>query len=79
MQGFGGAGALEIVEDHRGDTFRAVYTVRVLESVYVLHAFQKKLSHGIKTAKHDVELIRSRLAIARKLHEQRTGGKGSES
>ena len=36
-----GPGIFEIVEDHRGDTFRAIYTVRFADVVYVLHAFQK--------------------------------------
>ena len=43
-----GAGVLEIVEDHRGDTYRAVYTVRFADTVYVLHAFQKKSKSGMK-------------------------------
>ena len=49
LQGFGGAGVLEIVEDHDGDTYRAVYTVRFAEVVYVLHTFQKKSKRGVKT------------------------------
>ncbi len=52
-----GAGVFEIVEDHRGDTYRAVYTVRFAEVVYVLHAFQKKSKSGIKTPQEDVKLI----------------------
>src|SRR5579862_1237733 len=52
-----GPGVLEIVEDHAGDTFRAVYTVRFAEAVYVLHAFQKKSPTGMKTAQRDVELV----------------------
>ncbi len=44
LGGFGGAGALEVVTDHRGDTFRAVDTVRYAATVFVLHAFQKKIS-----------------------------------
>ncbi|HEY1632348.1 MAG TPA: type II toxin-antitoxin system RelE/ParE family toxin [Rhizomicrobium sp.] len=46
LKGFGGAGVLEIVEDHRGDAYRAVYTVRFENAVYVLHAFQKKAKKG---------------------------------
>src|SRR6185437_12182287 len=42
-----GSGVLEVVSDHRGDTFRAVYTVRLAGRVYVLHAFQKKSKSGI--------------------------------
>lgn len=60
-QGFTGAGVLEVVDNFRGDTYRAVYTVRFANAVYVLHCFQKKSTQGIATPKHDVELIKSRL------------------
>ncbi len=66
-----GAGVFEIVEDHRGDTFRAVYTVRFARAIYVLHCFQKKSPTGIKTAKTDVELIRARLKLAQADYEAR--------
>jgi len=66
-----GPGILEIVEDHRGDTYRAVYTVRLEGAVYALHAFQKKSPKGIKTAHSDVELIRQRLIAAREDYETR--------
>ena len=59
-----GSGVLELVERHDGDAFRVVYTVRFKNAVYVLHAFQKKSKHGIKTTKHDVDLIRERLKKA---------------
>lgn len=65
LRGFGGAGVLEIVDDHDGDTYRAVYTVRFAEAVYVLHAFQKKSKRGVATPKRDLDLIRWRLAAAR--------------
>ncbi len=68
-----GAGVLEIVEDFRGDTYRAVYTVKFEYAVYVLHAFQKKSPKGIKTARVDVELISRRLKIAGEDHEARYG------
>ena len=68
LQGFGGAGVLEIVEDHRGDTYRAAYTVRLAGRIYVLHAFQKKSKTGIKTPKSEIELIRSRLKRAQEEH-----------
>jgi phage-related protein len=64
LKGFGGAGVLEVVEDHRGDTYRAVYTVRFAEIVYVLHAFMKKSTSGIKTPKHEIDLIEQRLKAA---------------
>ena len=66
LQGFG-AGVLEIVSDHRGDTFRAVYTVRLAGRVYVLHAFQKKSKTGIATPKAEMELVRRRLKRAMEL------------
>ena len=67
-----GAGVLEIVEDHRGDTYRAVYTVRFSSVVYVLHAFQKKSKSGIKTPQEDVKLISERLKRAQKNYESRS-------
>ena len=59
-----GSGVLEVVSDHRGDTFRSVYTVRFADRVYVLHAFHKKSKGGIATRKADVELIKQRLKQA---------------
>lgn len=56
-----GPGVYELVDDHRGDTYRAIYTVRIAGVVYVLHAFQKKSKSGIKTPKPDVDLIERRL------------------
>ena len=56
-----GPGVYELVEDHRGDTFRAVYTVRVGDAIHVLHAFQKKSKSGISTPQPDVHLIEKRL------------------
>ena len=56
-----GSGVYELVDDHRGDTFRAVYTVRMGDAVHVLHAFQKKSKSGIATPRRDVELIEKRL------------------
>jgi phage-related protein len=68
-----GAGVLEVVEDHRADTYRAVYTVRFEGVVYVLHAFHKKSPSGIKTRRKDVDLIRRRLSDARAHYEVRYG------
>jgi phage-related protein len=68
-----GPGVLEIVEDHRGDAYRAVYTVRFEEAVYVLHIFQKKSKQGIATTQLDSELISRRLKDAVKDHEERYG------
>lgn len=64
LKGYKGAGVLEIVEDHRGDTYRAVYTVRFAQVVYVLHVFMKKSTSGIKTPKHELDLIEKRLKAA---------------
>ena len=68
-----GPGVFEVVEDHRGNTYRAVYTVRFEGAVYVLHAFQKKSTTGIRTSKRDVELIARRLNEARMDVEVRYG------
>jgi phage-related protein len=67
MTGFGGAGVLEVVEDFRGDTFRAVYTLKFAGTVYVLHAFQKKSKSGIATPRRDVGLIKQRLREAERI------------
>ena len=64
LKGFGGAGVLEIIENFFGETYRAVYTVKFQKVVYVLHCFQKKSKHGIKTSQQDIELIKQRLRVA---------------
>ena len=69
MTGFGSAGVLEVVEDFRGDTFRAVYTVKFAGWVYVVHCFQKKSKSGIKTPKEDLVLITARLKAAKQDYE----------
>ncbi len=71
LRGFGGASVLEIVADQVGSTWRAVYTARYREAIYVLHAFQKKSKRGIATPKKDIDLIRHRLAEAERLHRER--------
>jgi len=67
-KGFGGAGVLELIEDHRGSTYRAVYTVRFATKVFVLHAFQKKSKRGIATPKQEIRLIQDRLKWAQRLY-----------
>jgi phage-related protein len=67
LSGFGGAGVVEIIRDFRGDTFRAVYTLRYRGAVYVLHAFQKKSKSGRETPRRDVELIQQRLREAERM------------
>ncbi len=64
LKGFGGAGVLEVVEDDADGTYRAVYTVRFREAVFVLHVFQKKSKRGIATPLADMEIIRQRLKVA---------------
>jgi phage-related protein len=71
LKGFGGASVLEIVASHRGDTWRAAYTVRFPDAIYVLHAFQKKSTRGISTPARQVERIRERLAEAERDHRER--------
>jgi len=64
MKGYRGAGVLEVVEDHHGETYRAVYTVRFARAVYVLHVFEKKSKQGTDTPRQDLELIEDRLREA---------------
>ena len=64
LKGFGGAQVLELIENSDGDTYRAVYTVKIKGRVAVLHAFQKKSKSGIETPKADRELILKRLRWA---------------
>jgi len=70
LSGFGGAGVMEIVKDYRGDTFRAVYTVRYGSAVFVLHAFQKKSKTGWRTPRRDMELIEQRLRQAEQIAKE---------
>ncbi len=70
LKGFGGAGVLEIVEDDAGGTYRAVYTVKFAEAVFVLHCFQKKSKSGIATPKEDMDIIRARLKVAEVLAKE---------
>ena len=71
LSGFGGAGVVEIVTDYRGDTFRAVYTLRYAGTVYVLHAFQKKSKTGRETPRRDMKLIEKRLREAEQIAKER--------
>jgi phage-related protein len=68
-----GPGVFEIVEDHIGNTYRVIYTVRFRDAAYVLHAFQKKSHKGIRTALSDVQLVESRLKVAQRDYEARYG------
>jgi len=71
LTGFGGAGVVEIIKDYRGDTFRAVYTLRYAGAVYMLHAFQKKSKTGRETPKRDIELVKQRLHEAEQIARER--------
>lgn len=69
LLGFGGAGVIEIIKDYNADTYRAVYTLKFDDVIYVLHAFQKKSKQGIATPKSDVDLIKARINSQRKTTE----------
>jgi len=70
LKGFGSAGVLEVVHDYHGDTYRAVYTVRLKRAVYVLHCFKKKSTNGAQTTTTDIELIRTRFKIAEHIDKE---------
>jgi len=69
MKGFTGSGVLEVVEDYNTDTYRAVYTVRYVDAVYVLHVFQKKSKKGIATPQEEIDKIKKRLSAVEELHQ----------
>jgi phage-related protein len=69
LKGFGGV--LEVVANDDGNTYRAVYTVRFAEAIYALHAFQKKSKQGVRTPKHEIDLVRARLRVAEEQHARR--------
>jgi phage-related protein len=78
LKGFGGAGVLEVVEDFDGNVFRAVYTVRFADVVYVLHAFQKRSKRGIETTRREMEVVRSWPRLARDADRSRASRKEGE-
>ena len=71
LKGFGGASVLEIVASHHGSAWRAVYTVRFPDAIYVLHVFQKKSTKGIATPTRELDLIKQRLSEAERDHRER--------
>ena len=71
LKGFGGAGVLEIIENFDRGAYRAVYTIRFRDVIYVLHCFQKKSKSGIKTPQQDIDLIKQRLRAAEQDHDAR--------
>ena len=74
LRGFGGRSVLEIVAPYEGDAFRAVYTIRFHDAIYVLHAFQKKSKKGSATPRFVIELIERRLAAAEQDYRERQLG-----
>lgn len=78
LKGFGGAGVLEVVEDDAGSTYRAVYTVKFAQAVFVLHCFQKKSKRGIVTPKEDMDIIRARLKVAEALAKELRHGQAHD-
>ncbi len=70
LTGFKGASVLEITDNYDSDTYRAVYTMKFQEVVYILHAFQKKSKKGIATPKSDIRLIEQRLTKAKEYHDE---------
>lgn len=70
LKGFGDASVVELIEDEGSSTYRAVYTVRFAEAVYVLHVFQKKSTKGIAAPKADVDLVKRRLKAAEGHYQQ---------
>jgi phage-related protein len=73
LKGFGGTGVLEVMAQHQGNAYRAVYTVKFAEAVFVLHAFMKKSKKGIATPRADTELIKQRLKAAAEEYERLYG------
>ena len=61
----GGATVIEICDDHDGDTYRVMYTVKIGSTLYVLHAFQKKSKKGAETPKAELEIVKLRLRKAK--------------
>jgi phage-related protein len=78
LSGFGSANVAEIKVSDDGDAYRAVYTARFAEYIFVLHAFQKKSSHGVETARQDIEMIRIRLKLAEARYKELIVQQGQE-
>jgi phage-related protein len=66
MKGLG-SGVYEIALRFRGDAYRAVYALQLDEDIWVVHAFQKKAKTGIRTPKHEIDLIRERIQRLEKM------------
>ena len=70
LKGFSGAGVLEVIENDKGGTYRAVYTIKFVDTVFVLHCFQKKSKTGIETPKGDMNIIQSRIKLVEKISKE---------
>jgi phage-related protein len=79
LRGFRGAGVLEVVDDFDGDTYRAVYTVKLQGVVFALHVFQKKSKKGKKTPQQDLELVRRRFRRAEEIHAEMVNARGESN
>ena len=62
-----GSGVFEVALPFRGDAFRVVYAVQLADEVWVVHAFQKKSTHGIRTPARDIGLVKDRLKSVREM------------
>jgi len=78
LKGFGSAGVLEVIESDADGTYRAVYTVKFKEAVFVLHCFQKKSKSGIATPQKDIDIIHARLKVAEVLAKEIRDGKAND-
>lgn len=70
LKGFSGASVIELKESDESGTYRLVYTIKLPKAIFVLHAFQKKSKHGIKTPTQEIELIKRRLKVAEELYKE---------
>ena len=78
LSGFGSASVAEIKVSDDGGAYRTVYTARFAEYIFVLHAFQKKSSHGIETVRQDMKMIRTGLGLAEAMCEKLTATQSQE-
>ena len=78
LSGFGSASVIELVNRYKGNAYRAIYTVRFEEAIFVLHVFQKKSNKGIETPKHEIDLLHSRLKMAEQIYNDWKSTKGKK-
>lgn len=74
LKGFGGRSVVEIIGNGRGETYRAIYTVKYQECIYVLHVFKKKSTKGISMPKKEQKVLEERIKTA-SAHYKKTYGK----